>query len=208
MIHTEIPYSVRVENDANPDFPTLSLEFDENKAKQTKPDTKSLSLSIDGIKVTEQDGQRKRGQEDISQRRLLLKKGNKEVPVTYDSSKDLAVLAFHPDSKDGKGSSHYLAKNGKYIEVGTLDTYGNITTVRYDDKSGYILDASTTIDSFKSFEMPMQIGIDKIDKIKDIFQSLKKSQTPLPTNIDYASSFVLSLVKTAEPSYQQALFEI
>lgn len=208
MTHTEIPYSVRVENGANPDFPMLSLEVDEMKARQTEPDTKSLSLSIDGIKVTEQNGQKKRGQESISERRLLFKNGNTETPVTYDSSEDLAILAFHPDSKNGKGSSHYVAKNGKYIEIGTLNTQGDNTTAKYDKKSGYIMDANTTLGSFKPFEVPMQVDIEKLNKIEDIFASLRSPQTPLPTNLDYALNFVLSNIQRGEPSQQQALFEM
>ena len=207
MAITETPYSIRIEQGAEPDSSILSLEVSEEKVRKNrdnpKSDSSSLSFLIDGKKVTESQGQIIKRDVEITERHFQLKDEVGEKPVTYASSEHLDVLAFPAGLKNAP----YVAQNGKYIEIGVLSQHGN-KSAQYDKNTGNFLKAEVELDSLNHFEFPTQVDVTQMEMVKDTFVKLQKTQTPHPTNLYHAYEFICSNIQLKESSLQQPLFEI
>lgn len=185
MAITEIPHSVRVEPAGH-------------------PDTTSMFVSSDGLKLLEPQGisyLRKGGNRE---RRFLLKTDESTTSVTYYPSEELDVLAFHPEKRQ---TTHYIARNGSYVEIGVLNDRGKMRT-QYDIDNGAIILSEADMGVLPFFEIPQQLNLQKIEATINLLTTLKKPKSANPKDLSSASESILANINFHEPFQQQALFEI
>ena len=180
-------------------IPKMSLSLAEspysvNVRPTPDPDTTTLSRMERGIKITEPKGQIVKSSPGPVGREFILKnEGN--VSVVFNPSSDLDLIAFQRPSTD---VTHYVARNGSYVEVGAVNGQGMKSGAQYSLSDGTMTFAVAEIGSFGKFDVPAAIGKNIVSLIRDVFIELKSNKTPSPLGIGALEGIFTNAV-TAQP---------
>jgi len=165
-----------------------------NVRPRPNPDTTTLSRGEAGVRIIEPKGQVVKSSPTPIDREFILKKEG-DVSVAFKPSPDLDLIAFRRSSSD---VTHYVARNGYYVEVGAVNSEGMKSGAQYSLADGTMTYAEANVGAFGKFEVPAELGKNIIGLIRDVFNELKSNRTPSPVGIGAVEGILTNAV-TAEP---------
>lgn len=183
MSLAEIPQSVFVETNQN-------------------PDSKSLSLRKGDLRVTEPKGSAVKTETGSSPRELSLSSSQHETTsIVFTPSEDLDSIAF----QEGQNKEViYAARNGVYVEIGAVTSNGQAAS-RFDLQTGSIID--TVINNgFPYFESPTSIDLSLVNNIVDVCEAMRnKRLTPSPEKLHALKETIGTAIQTSPPDISHQL---
>ncbi len=184
MSLSEIPHSVVVE--PNPD-----------------PDSDTLARGTNGkIRLVEPLGRQVRRVGHPVDRRFILHSGV-DTSIVFKTTPELDLVTFYrPEDQ----MISYAARNGVFVELGKVNPGGRIGA-QYSLEDGTMIYSSADKGAFTTFEAPESIDPSSVALIRDACQELKANRkTPSPAILSELQAFIPTIIITKPTAITPALF--